>query len=152
MAIELQFVKTSPKLLKNIALKEVQRNQCVIGIRARASSSQTANLVMQTLVEVLKTLNAAAVTGCLGQLCEDGMSQALHHQGLMKSKTLLPCTEYIVDWLQLWCICILVSHKEKRKFKLHLSGRQCKGVKGDCHLSLTTVMCAWYVTKQAPKH
>lgn len=82
----MQFVKTSPKLLKNIALKEVQSNQCVIGIRARASSGQTAGLVMQTLVEALKTLNAALVTGTSGQLCEAAMGQALHHQGLIKSR------------------------------------------------------------------
>lgn len=82
----LQFVKTSPKLLKNIALKEVQSNQCVIGVRARAGGNQAASLVMQTLVEVLKTLNAALVTGTSGELCEAAMGQALHHQGLVKSE------------------------------------------------------------------
>ena len=82
----MQFVKTSPKLLKNIALKEVQSNQCVIGIRARANGTQTASLVMQTLVEVLKTMNAASVTGCSGQLCEAAMGQAMHNQGLVGSR------------------------------------------------------------------
>ena len=85
----LQFVKTSPKLLKNIALKEVQSNQCVIGIRARAHGMQTASLVLQTLVEALKTLNAAQVTGTAGQLCEAAISQALHNQGLIASEALL---------------------------------------------------------------
>lgn len=90
----LQFVKTSPKLLKNIALKEVQRNQCVIGVKARPSPSLPASSVMQTLVEVLKTLNAAAVTDSLGQLCEAGMSQALHNQGLVKCESLSPFMDY----------------------------------------------------------
>lgn len=82
----MQFVKTSPKLLKNIALKEVQSNQCVIAIRARANGTQTASLVMQTLVEVLKTMNAAYVTGSSGQLCEAAMGQAMHNQGLIGSE------------------------------------------------------------------
>ena len=42
---------------------------------------------MQTLVEVLKTMNAASVTGCSGQLCEAAMGQALHNQGLIGSES-----------------------------------------------------------------
>ena len=34
----LQFVKTSAKLLKNVALKEVQNRQCVIGIKVTRPS------------------------------------------------------------------------------------------------------------------
>ena len=93
-------MKTSPKQLKNIALMEVQSNQCVIGIRARPSDSQTAQQVMQTLSEVLKTLNAAVVTGSSGQLCEAAMGQALHHQGLIKSERLSkaqPTTKALVQ-------------------------------------------------------
>jgi len=53
--------------------------------QARPTPSQPASLVLLTLAEALKTLNAAAYTGNLGHFCEAGMAQALHNLGLVKS-------------------------------------------------------------------
>lgn len=81
-AVAMQIVKAVRKQLKGLSVKSSTSSSCIVEIRAKSSSTQTAGQVLQSLAEVCKSAAVAAYCGNLGQLCEASMIEALHNLGL----------------------------------------------------------------------